>query len=125
MAIKRADLAWITVSNLNKAKNFFVDTLGLELREEDAKIKWLELSGAEGGALLGVAEKDGACSREQPGSNAILTFKVDDIVTTRKAFEAKGVNFFGPTIEIGQHVKLAFFTDSDGNKFQLVEEAAL
>jgi len=122
MSIRRSDLAWITVSDIEKAKKFFVDKLGMKLNVEDATYGWLELSGSEeGGAVLGVG-----CDDEQnpvkPGHNAIMTFSVDDIVKTKEELEKKGVAFLSPIMKIPGHVKLVLFADEDGNKFQLVED---
>jgi len=121
MTIKRIDLGWVTVASAEKSKKFFHEILGLKLDEYDQKINWLELSGTQGGAKLGVMQKNDFLS-ESIGTNAILCLKVDDIAATKKELEQKGVQFLGEIFDTG-HVKLAMFTDYDGNKFQLVEEA--
>lgn len=124
MSIRRSDLSWITVSDLDKAKKFFVEKLGMNLKTEDSTFGWLEFSGSqEGGSVLGVG-RDDAHNPVKPGHNAIMTFKVDDIVKTKEDCEAKGVSFLGPIMEVPGHVKLVFFVDEDGNKFQLVQDVA-
>ncbi len=121
MAVKSIQLGWITVSDLEKAKKFFADTLGLQVMSHDPKYGWLELKGKDGGASLGVgqAQKEG---QFKPGHNVIFTFTVDDIAKTKKDFETKGVKFIGDIMEVPGHVKLATFVDPDSNIFQLVQK---
>ncbi len=121
MAIKRIDLAWVTVSDFERSKKFFVETLGLTVLCSEDEQGWLELVGEDGGAMLGVgkAAPDGA---DRPGQNGVITFTVDNIVKTKNHLEAHGVDFIGEIIEVPGHVKLVFFTDPDGNKYQLVED---
>lgn len=120
--IKSMDLAWITVSDFQRAKTFYTETLGLTLRSGAPEYSWMELVGKDGGMALGVG---GDCGTDQnpvkPGQNAVMTMTVDDIVATKAALEAKGVQFFGDIIEVPGHVKMALFADPDGNKLQLVQ----
>lgn len=122
MAIRKMELAWITVSDFAKAKKFFVDTLGLTIFGGNEQFSWLELRGQDGGMLLGVggSKPNDGCAIK-PGQNAVMTFTVDDMEQTKAALEAKGVVFASEIIEIPGIVKMALFTDTDGNKFQLVE----
>lgn len=126
MAIKKVDLSWITVSDISKAKTFFVDVLGFKVRTYEEKYGWLELVAPEGGMALGVAQaqSEGECSSEKPGQNAVVTCTVDDIEASKKEFESKGVKFISRMIEVPGHVKMITFIDQDGNKFQLVQELA-
>ncbi len=122
MAIRKMELAWITVSDFAQAKKFFVDTLGLTIFGGNEQFSWLELRGQDGGMLLGVggSKPNDGCAIK-PGQNAVMTFTVDDIEQTKAEFEAKGVVFASEIIEIPSIVKMALFVDPDGNKFQLVE----
>lgn len=124
MAIKKVELSWITVSDIAKAKELFVDILGFEVRSYEEKYGWMELIAPEGGMALGVAQAkpNGECAPEKPGSNAIVTCTVDDIDASIKEFTQKGVTFVGSIIEVPGHVKMITFVDHDGNKFQLVQE---
>jgi predicted enzyme related to lactoylglutathione lyase len=123
MAIKKMTLSWITASDINTTKKFFVDTLGLTLKEETTEHGWIEVQGSEGGMYLGIGKYCPDYSKEsKPGTNAVVTMTVDNIVATKKELEAKGVTFIDEIMEIAGHVKMVTFTDPDGNKFQLVEE---
>jgi len=134
MAIKSLNLVWITVSNLEKAENFFTKVLGLKLNIIDKQNGWLELMAGEGGCRLGVAasQEDGCCGVKEempenccspsgPGTNAVVTFEVSDVIASKDELERAGVKFSGPIMEYPGHVKLASFSDPDGNQFQLVQ----
>lgn len=117
MAIKKIELGWITVANLQNSKKFFTD-IGLDLKEIKEEWGWMELEGKEGGMRLGVGQ---ANEQTKPGHNAVLTFTVDNLATTKREMEAKGIPFIGEVLEVPGQVKMATFTDPDGNQFQLVE----
>lgn len=117
--VKNIGLTWIVVSDLNQAKKFFTECVGLKLKESHDEYGWAELGGYEDGARLGLAQ----ASPEAPiqaGYNAITTFTVEDIVKSSQAMAEKGVELMGNLIEVA-NVKLQLFCDKDGNKFQLVE----
>jgi predicted enzyme related to lactoylglutathione lyase len=116
--IKSADLVWVTVSDFKKARKFFTETLGLKEISCVEEMGWMELQGQDGGVMIGV----GASNDELPaGSNAIVTFTVDDIDQAVADFKTKNIQLLGKIVEIPGHVKLQMFTDLDGNKFQLVQ----
>ena len=124
MIAKRSDLSWIMVSDIKKAKKFFTEVLGLEVRTDNSEYNWLELMPKDGGAMLGIgqANADSDCGKDVlPGSNAIVTFTVDNLEATKAEFEKKGVNILGDIMEVPGHVKMLLFSDLDGNKFQVCE----
>lgn len=122
MVVKRSDLAWISVSDIAKAKKFFTEVVGLKVCCDTPEYGWLELQAPEGGALLGVGQHNPKHGKEvMPGDNAIVTFTVADIVATKAEFEKQGVKLLGEIVEVPGHVKMLFFTDNDGNKFQIVQ----
>jgi len=118
MAIKKIGLSWIAVSDFKKAEQFFVHTLGLKIKEKSTEYGWLELTGINGGSILGVGE---AMEHDKAGSNAVVTFTVDDIEDTREDLKNKGINV-SEIMEVPGNIKLANFMDNDGNLFQLAEE---
>lgn len=122
MIAKRSDMAWITVSDVKKAKKFFTEVVGLEVRTDTPEYGWVELVAKDGGSALGVGQYNPQYGNEvQPGQNAIITFTVDDIMEAKAEFEKKGVTLLGDIVAVPGHVKMLFFTDVDGNKFQIVE----
>jgi predicted enzyme related to lactoylglutathione lyase len=121
--IKKMGMAWVTVSDLAKAQKFFVDTLGLKLSPGSApEWGWLEIGcNDNGGLMIGVAQQN-EHDNMKPGSNAVITMTVDNLVEVKQQLEAKGVRFSGEIMIVPGHVKLATFADPDGNVFQLVQE---
>lgn len=127
MPIKRADLAWISVSDLKNATRFFTEILGMKVSQPDTGFGWVELIGKEGGALLGLAQmtKKGDPHNpvdHSPGMNAVVTFTVDDLDNTIAELKQKKVEIVGDICEVPGLVKLQFFRDPDGNLFQFCQE---
>lgn len=121
MAIKAINLAWIVVKDLKKAVKFYTEVVGLKLTELDEKYGWAELSGHDGGALLGIAQK---CDAEpmQPGQNAVVTFTVENLDKACLDLSKKGLKKKGDVLEVPGIVKLQMYVDHDNNHFQLVEQ---
>ena len=116
--LKSSNLSWIAVSDFKKARKFFTETLGLKELTCSEEYGWLELSGQEGGSMIGIAQANVELGA---GKNAVITLTVDNLDTTVAEFKKKGVHLIGEIMEVPGHVKLQMFTDLDGNKFQLVE----
>lgn len=120
--IKSSEMSWIVVSDINKAREFFTKTLGLKEQQVSLEFGWVELGGEEDkGAQIGLAQANEEMSEFKAGSNAIITFSVDDIVSAKADLEKKGVKMHGDIVEVPGHVKMQTFSDPDGNVFQLVE----
>jgi catechol 2,3-dioxygenase-like lactoylglutathione lyase family enzyme len=116
---KKVDDVFFNVDDMEKAKAFYRDKLGLAVRYEAAD--WVELdagnvtialrrygSGPEGRPELGV------------GEGATLVFEVDDIEATKAELEGNGVKFIGGVFDYGS-VKLAAFEDLNGNVLQIYQ----
>jgi predicted enzyme related to lactoylglutathione lyase len=121
--IKSSDLSWIVVSDLEKARRFFVDALGLEEKTYVAEVGWSEMECSEGGARIGIAAEQQA-GGVRAGQNAVMTFTVEDIEKTNQRLAANGVKLIGGVLEVPGHCKLQLFADADGNKFQLYQNTA-
>lgn len=120
MKTKQMNMSWIVVSDIKKARTFFEKVVGLKVGQVSEEHGWVEMSGHEGGCHLGIAQ---ANDREsvKPGENAIVTFTVENIDEAKASMTKHGVKFLGDIIHIPNHVKMQFFVDADGNKFQIVE----
>lgn len=120
MKTKSMNLSWIVVKDLKEAIKFYTEVLGLELKTLEEQWGWAELGAPEGTAKLGLAQSS---DREpmKPGSNAVVTFKVDDIEAASDDLRSQGVKLEGEVIEVPGEVKLQTFKDASGNTFQLVE----
>jgi predicted enzyme related to lactoylglutathione lyase len=121
MIIKRVALSWVSVGDVKKSKDFFVDTLGLKVFEEQQEYGWLEVKGSDGGNILGIGK---ACEESgmKKGVNAVVTFVADDYEAAKKELSAKGIKFFGEIAGCPGVPRMICFNDPDGNMFQLVEE---
>ena len=110
MVIKSTELCWIVVADLKRAVEFYTKTLGLTLVSLAEEFGWAELHGQDGGTRLGLA----AVSQNnpmQPGSNAVMTFVVEDMESAKKEFQAKGLKLVGEVMEVPGHVKLQDFVN--------------
>ena len=118
-----------SVNDIPKAKQFYGQTLGLEVKEDDEGILTITLGS---GAKIAAYPK----SNHTPASFTILNFPVDDVERTVRALRGRGVRFEiyrdGPykTDEQGilrnpEGPVVAWFTDPAGNILSVVEGAGL
>lgn len=120
MQAKGFYLAWIVVKDLDKAIDFYTNTVGLQLKELHQEFRWAELSGPEG-AILGIGEENGQ-SEIPAGGNAVVTITVENMEQALEHFKSNGATLVGDVLEIPGHVKMQTFTDRDGNTLQLVQK---
>ena len=113
----------IAVKDLDRARKFYEDTLGLEAKEE------------MGGEVLTVTSGSTPITvyrSEFAGTNkaTALTFDVDDIESEVRELKDKGIffeNYDMPGLErqgdlyVAQGMKTAWFKDPDGNILSLFE----
>jgi catechol 2,3-dioxygenase-like lactoylglutathione lyase family enzyme len=119
----RNAVANLAVSDLDRARDFYTGTLGLE--EVDR----------EGGELIVLKSGDSRVSvyRSQfAGTNkaTAVTWAVDDIEAEVESLKSKGVTFehydmaglvLEGDVHVGDHMKIAWFKDPDGNILNIVE----
>ena len=109
----------VYVSDINASIEFYTNALGLALRMR-AEDHWAEID-AGGGMVIGLhpASEHGP----KPGTRGSLsiglgvTGSVNDAIET---LSGRGVLFEGPVQDDG-NVRLAFFSDPDGNPLYLAE----
>jgi catechol 2,3-dioxygenase-like lactoylglutathione lyase family enzyme len=107
----------VSVSDLEKAIEWYRECLGFEVTYKLAEYGWCEVKTPWGGVTLGLGQ-----SEEAPKTGGTTpTFGVTDIDAARRHLEAHGVRFDGDTHEIEGMVKLATFYDPDGNPFMLAQ----
>jgi catechol 2,3-dioxygenase-like lactoylglutathione lyase family enzyme len=112
----------LAVRNLDAARTFYRDTLGLRTSDE-YDLMWLHLAGARD--TLVYEQPDAT-----PASFTILNFEVDDIDATVDALVERGVRFDrhaglaqddrGVFREEGPYI--AWFKDPSGNVLSVLEE---
>ncbi|HEY3051739.1 MAG TPA: VOC family protein [Gaiellaceae bacterium] len=106
----------VGVSDLDKAIEWYVDVLGLDLVYKLDQHGWCEMATATKHVTIGLGQTE----ELKPGSTT-PTFGVADIEAARKHLESKDVRFDGDTYEIEGMVRLAMFYDPDGNSYMLAQ----
>ncbi len=107
----------LTCRDLERAKTFYRDTLGLPLLFEVGGMLFFQLEGLH--LMVGKEHTPG-----QPIGGSLLYFDAPDIDTLGAALEAKGVKFVGPATTVQRtethELKLREFFDPDGNALALM-----
>ncbi|MCW5548245.1 MAG: VOC family protein [Opitutaceae bacterium] len=108
------------VKNVERAVTFFRDEIGLPLLfRAPPGLAFF----ACGDVRLMVTQPEGP---SHAGANSTLYFKVDDIVATRTAMQARGVQFDDEPHLIAKlpdhELWMTFFRDPDGSLLALMEE---
>ncbi|TLV03169.1 VOC family protein [Dyadobacter luticola] len=115
-----------SVGDLQEAKQFYGETLGLNVTEEmEGMVLGLHLAGGQ--EVMIYAKPD-----HEPATYTTLNFKVDDIETTVKELKEKGVTFESydspdlktdeDNISRGEGPVIAWFTDPAGNILSVIQE---
>lgn len=111
MSIERVDFVNVATQDLERAKRFYGETLGLE-RNPRSSDEWPEFEAGNLTLLLADAAKTSVPF--SPSNNAIA-LRVSDVDAEKKRMEAEGVEFeFEETYDSGV-CYMAFFRDPDGN----------
>ena len=113
MQVERVDFVSVLTQDLQRAKQFYVETLGLEIETEGDSDMELRC----GQVTLDVFDPSSIGQAFAP-SPAGIALRVADVDAARAELEAKGVAFDGDTIVTGV-CKQAWFKDPDGNALML------
>ncbi len=114
--IQGVQVVSVPVSDQDRARSFYTDILGFELRTENAfgeGMRWIEVAPKGSATSLSLVTWFEAMP---PGSLQGLVFVVDDVHATYEELVAKGVPFDFPPRELPGGVQ-AVFRDPDGNGF--------
>jgi catechol 2,3-dioxygenase-like lactoylglutathione lyase family enzyme len=118
--IEGVQIVPVPVSDQDRAKAFYTDTLGFELRTENTfaeGMRWIEVVPKGSATSLSLVTWFEAMP---PGSLQGLVFAVDDVRATYDELLARGVSFdFAPRKMPGG--LQAVFRDPDGNGFVIAE----
>jgi len=113
MNVERTDFVSVLTQDIQRAKAFYAETLGLEIESEGES----DMEFRCGQVTLDVFDPSSIGQQFAP-SPAGLALRVADVDAARAELEAKGVEFDGETIETGV-CRMAFFQDPDGNALLL------
>jgi catechol 2,3-dioxygenase-like lactoylglutathione lyase family enzyme len=114
--IEGVQVVSVPVSDQDRAKSFYIDTLGFELKTEDTfgeGMRWIEVAPHGSATSLTLVTW---FESMPPGSLQGLVFEVDDVHATYEGLLAKGVPFDFPPREMPGGLQ-AVFRDPDGNGF--------
>jgi catechol 2,3-dioxygenase-like lactoylglutathione lyase family enzyme len=111
--VERVDFVSVFTQDIQRAKRFYSETLGLEIESEGES----DMEFRCGQVTLDVFDPSSIGQPFTP-SPAGLALRVPDVDAARAELEANGVVFDGETIETGV-CKQAWFKDPDGNALML------
>jgi catechol 2,3-dioxygenase-like lactoylglutathione lyase family enzyme len=110
--ITKVDVVGIPVSDPERSRQFYVETLGFR-PDENARFEfWV------GDTCFAIWTPAWFGGEYQPQANSIVLLQVDDVEAARAELEAKGIEFHGETFDSGVCL-MANFTDPDGNTLTL------
>ncbi len=114
MQVERTDFVSVPVTDVERAAEFYRDTLGLEQVSEGG---WPEFQLGENISLYLIDPTNIGQQFTAPHT-AHIALRVPDVEETRGELEARGVTFAGETLDTGV-CHMAFFKDPDGNQLML------
>ena len=108
----------LTVRDLDRARTFYRDTLGLNLMFEAGTMLFFDIGGQR--LMVGLAEKPD----QLVGGSTYIYFDAPDLPDLVAALKSKGVEMIGNTETLQRsethELKLQFFKDPDGNQIGLM-----
>jgi predicted enzyme related to lactoylglutathione lyase len=116
LGVERVDFVPVPVADLNRAEQFYGETLGLP-RNPNSNSRWAEFEAGNVTLALVSPNAMGAGFKPEPHQMPIA-FRVADVEAARAQLEAEGVEFHHATIDSGV-CHIATFSDPDGNRLQL------
>lgn len=110
--IENLDFIGIPSQDAARARTFYRDVLGMRPDDHAEYEQWA------GDTCFAIwePERNGMPFVAQKGNP--IPLRTDDIAAMRAELEAKGVQFFGDTMDTGV-CHMAFFEDPDGNQLML------
>lgn len=125
--INRISTVTIFVKDQDRAKAFYTEKLGFELKNDTplypgAAVRWLAVApaGSDTELILYLADENWAHYEQTIGKPQNFTMAVTNLAELHTDLKAKGVNFTTePTKEFWG--SFAFVEDSEGNQLLLVE----
>jgi catechol 2,3-dioxygenase-like lactoylglutathione lyase family enzyme len=110
--ITRLDFVAVPTRDPDKARHFYLETLGLRADDKAKYEFWA------GETCLALWEPERLMGQFQSQKNGHIALHVDDVAAARAELESKGVAFAGETFDTGVCL-MAFFNDPDGNDLML------
>lgn len=125
--IDRVGTVCVFVSNQDRAKAFYTNILGFELRQDaplfpGAPNRWIAVApqGAQTDVILYLPDENWQHYKQVVGQSQALTFEVTDMTGLHKDLKAKGVTFVQEP-DAQPWGNYAIILDSEGNRLILRE----
>ncbi len=124
--LKRIDAVVLFVADLDRAKTFYRDTLGLQMKYEDQESAGFDFDPTLL-LLVSIAGAQDLLSREAvavprpAGSSSQLVAFVDDVDGLYTDLVAQGVEFVRKPIDREWGLRTAHFKDPDGNIWEIAQ----
>jgi catechol 2,3-dioxygenase-like lactoylglutathione lyase family enzyme len=115
ITVERTDFVSVPVTDMERSRRFYGETLGLPLVSGDHA--WPEYQLGENVSLYLVDPTNIGQTFTAPHSSHIA-LRVPDVAAARVELERAGVDFEGETLDSGV-CHMAFFRDPDGNALML------
>jgi catechol 2,3-dioxygenase-like lactoylglutathione lyase family enzyme len=115
LGVSGTDFVCVPVTDIDRARDFYEGTLGLEFGKQ-----WGEMPGLEyetGNLTIALMQSDAFGLEFAPHSHPIA-LHVDDVAAARSELESEGIEFPRDTLDSGV-CHMAFFTDPFGNGLML------
>ena len=116
MIVERTDFVSVPVQDMDRARRFYRETLGLP-PVGDPDGAWPEFQLGENVSVYLIDPTNVGQEFTAPHSSQIA-LRVADVAATRAELEAAGVEFHGEIMDTGV-CHMAFFNDSEGNALML------
>jgi catechol 2,3-dioxygenase-like lactoylglutathione lyase family enzyme len=113
MLIERTDFYSVPVQDMERAKTFYRDTLGMH--SANWETPWPEIE--TGNVSLYLIDPTAIGGKFVPHT-AHVALRVADVAQARAELEARGVGFDGEVLDSGV-CHMSFFKDSEGNQLML------
>jgi catechol 2,3-dioxygenase-like lactoylglutathione lyase family enzyme len=113
--VERTDFITVPVTDMERSRKFYGDTLGLPLVSDPRG--WPEYQLGENLSLYLMDPSNIGRQFEGPHT-AHIALRVSDVAETRRELEHRGIEFEGDIFDSGV-CHMAFFKDPDGNRLML------
>jgi catechol 2,3-dioxygenase-like lactoylglutathione lyase family enzyme len=115
LGVERTDFVGVYTQDLERAKKFYGETLGLK-RNERSSDEWPEFETGNLTILLTTPKRTGVTFRPNVGAIAL---RVPDVAAAMEKLKAEGIQFDFEEVYESPVCHMAFFKDPDGNALML------
>jgi lactoylglutathione lyase len=121
--ITHVGITTVYVSDQEKALDFYTNTLGFEVRADDAMgdMRWIQVAPKGAATSIVLAHGFGGWSAEKVGQFTGIGLEANDIEATYRELSARGVTFTETPNKQPWGMQ-AQFVDQDGNGYVLGEQ---